>query len=111
MGQLENMKSKIGIDMGDTSQDALLTNCLNDAEELILDYTHLDTVPTRLLRTQVELAIIAYNKLGNEGQKSYSEGGISISFEDVPESIYKKLRAFRVLPKVVKTNEAEAETS
>lgn len=93
--QIDTLKLKLGIN--DTGQDALLQEYLDDAEEFILDTTHKDIIPDKLLRTQVELAIIYYNKQGIEGQTSHSEGGISRNFSDIPESILKKIRSCRKL--------------
>ena len=98
--QLEKMKTKLGISMGDTSQDGLLKLFLEDAESEILELTHLDQLPNKLLSSQVELAIIYYNKLGIEGQTSHSEGGISRSYKDgIPDNIMKKIRSCRKLPR------------
>lgn len=97
MEQLEKLKLKLGIT--DNSQDALLQVRLDDAADFITAITNTEDVPHKLLSTQEELAIIAYNKQGIEGQISHSEGGISRTFEDVSESTMKKIRSFRKLPK------------
>lgn len=99
MTQLEKLKLKLGMNIPDTSKDDVLQVYLDDASEYILSQTHLETIPTTLLSTQVELAIIYYNKQGIEGQTAHSEGGISRSFEDIPESILKKIRSCRRLPR------------
>lgn len=96
LAQLDQLKLKL--DISDADKDALLQEYLDDAQEFILDTTHLDAVPEKLLRTQVELAIIYYNKQGIEGQTAHSEGGISRTFIDIPESIMKKIKSFRKLP-------------
>lgn len=95
---LSRLKLKLGIN--DVLQDELLDLYLEDAKDTILELTHLSEVPTSLLSTQVELAIVMYNKEGIEGQTSHSEGGISRSFEDdIPKGIMKKIRAARRLPR------------
>ncbi|WIF95025.1 phage head-tail connector protein [Caminicella sporogenes] len=94
------MKIKLGISLGDTSQDDLLILYLEDAKNEILELTHLEEIPDKLLSTQVELAIIYYNKRGIEGQTSHGEGGISRSFEEgIPKNIMKKILAYRRLPR------------
>lgn len=86
--------------MEDVSQDDLLNIYLEDAKDTILELTHLPEVPVNLLRAQIELAIVYYNKEGIEGQTGHSEGGISRSFEEgIPESIMKKIRSARRLPR------------
>lgn len=99
MSQLEKLKLKLGDSIADTSQNDLLQMYLDDANDYILSQTHLDAVPTVLLSTQAELAIIYYNRQGIEGQTAHSEGGISRNFEGIPESISKKIRSYRKLPR------------
>lgn len=100
MEQLDKLKIKLGIPMEDVSQDDLLNIYLEDAKDTILELTHLPEVPVNLLRAQIELAIVYYNKEGIEGQTGHSEGGISRSFEEgIPESIMKKIRSARRLPR------------
>lgn len=97
MSQLEKMKLKL--DEAGNSNDDLLQLYLDDAESDILELIHLDALPIGLLSTQVELAIIYYNKQGIEGQTAHSEGGISRTFEDIPSHMMKKIYRFRKLPR------------
>ncbi|MCM1564920.1 MAG: phage head-tail connector protein [Dehalobacter sp.] len=99
MTQLEKLKIKLGIALADSAKDDLLNLYLTDAEELIIELSHMDAVPTSLSAVQVDLAIIAFNKQGIEGQTAHSEGGISRTFEDIPESMLKKIRSCRRLPR------------
>ena len=99
MTELQKLKIKLGISLTDNSKDELLNLYLSDAEQFILDTTHLQIIPDRLLGAQVDIAIIAYNKQGIEGQTAHSEGGISRTFGDVPDSIMKKIRSCRRLPR------------
>lgn len=68
-----------------------ILQALADAENVVCDLTGRETVPERLLDVQVELAIIAYNKRGAEGESSRSEGGISRTFEELPPLMLKRL--------------------
>ena len=78
----------------------MLTILLEDAEQTLLDLTNQDTLPAQLESTQEDIAILSYNKIGNEGESSRGEGGISRSFEkDLPEPILKKIRKYRRLPR------------
>ncbi len=100
MEQLDRLKIKLGIPLDDVNEDNLLSLYLEDAEDEILELTHLEEIPKKLLPTQIDLAIIMYNKQGIEGQISHSEGGISRSFEEgIPESIMKRIRSCRRLPR------------
>lgn len=74
----------------------LLTVLLEDAEEQVLSYTGRTVLPAALNKAVRDLAVIAYNRLGTEGEASRSESGESYSFEDAPESIYKVLNGYRL---------------
>lgn len=97
LSQLEKLKLKLG----DSSvNEGLLNLYLEDAKDEILTLTHLSEVPSKLLSTQVDLAIFYYNKQGIEGQTSHSEGGVSRTYEkDIPKRLKKKILAFRKLPR------------
>lgn len=67
---------------------------LEDAANAVCDLTGRDEVPERLVDVQVELAIIAYNRRGTEGESSRSEGGISRSFEDLSPLMLARLKNY-----------------
>ncbi len=100
MEQLKRLKIKLGISLEDVTQDDLLNLYLEDSKDTILELTHLKELPTSLNSSQIDLAIVYYNKQGIEGQTSHSEGGVSRSFEeDIPNGIMKKIRSSRRLPR------------
>lgn len=97
MTAMDKLKNRLGISGTDT--DDILTLLLNDAEDTILDIIGRDTLPSRLVSVQVELAVIAYNKQGAEGETSRNEGGISRSFVDgLPAELKSRLLNY---PRVV----------
>lgn len=66
--------------------------CLSMAESKVLDYLGRDAIPKGAESIVIQLAVIYYNRLGNEGETSRSEGGISQSFNaDIPMDIQKQL--------------------
>ena len=66
--------------------------CLSMAVDAVLDYTGRDTLPNGAESIVIKLAIIYYNRLGNEGENSRTEGGISQSFSnDIPKDIQRQL--------------------
>ena len=66
--------------------------CLSMAEDAVLDYIGRESLPTSAESIMIKLAIIYYNRLGNEGETARSEGGISQSFcTDIPEDIQRQL--------------------
>lgn len=78
---------------------ATVETCLSMAEAAVLDYIQRDTLPKGAESVVIKLAVIYYNRLGNEGESSRTEGGISQSFiTDVPKDIQRQL--WRWPPKV-----------
>lgn len=92
MTPLERFELLAGIT--DDSQDGLITALLSDAEDSVRDYIGRDVVPERLVSVQVQLAVIAYNKRGAEGESSRSEGGISQSFDGLPPELMARLKNY-----------------
>ena len=94
MTQLEKLKIKLR-----DTDDKLLTQLLEDAENDILDYTNRNVLLPKMEGLQRDLAIIYYNRLGSEGESSRSERGISVSYQ-MPESIKSRLKSYRRLKAV-----------
>ncbi len=89
----ETLKIRLGI--SDEKQDGLLDVLLSDARDTVLDIIGRDELPARLMGVQVELAVIAYNRQGAEGESSRSEGGISRSFiDDLPMEMQRRLKNY-----------------
>jgi hypothetical protein len=80
----------------DDSKDALLNELLLGAESYIMAVTGRETVPPGLAGAQAELAVMAYNRMGAEGQAAHAEGGFRASFEPLPRMLMGQLMAFRV---------------
>lgn len=76
--------------------DELLSDLLSDAELYVMAYTGRGTVPPELEGTVVELAAIQYNRLGMQGEGSHQEGSVSITMENLPQSIRLLLNRFRL---------------
>ena len=98
MDKLQTLKTLIGVD---DSEDDLLLTLLSLAEGKILErlypYDHSkETMPTRYVGKQIEIAVYLYNKQGAEGQTAHSENGISRTYEsaDVPESMLRGITPF-----------------
>lgn len=69
--------------------------CLSMAQDAVLDYIGRDTLPKGAESIVIKLAVIYYNRLGNEGENSRSEGGISQSFSnDIPADIRRQLQNY-----------------
>lgn len=74
----------------------LLRVLLEDAESFVLLYTGRYVVPDVLRKTVRDLALIAYNRLGTEGESGRSDGGESYNFNDAPKQIFDVLNRFRI---------------
>ncbi len=78
------------------SDDKLLSLLLSDAEEYVLAYTCRTHILPQLEKPVRDLALIAYNRQGTEGETGRSEGGGSYSFDNAPRQIYDVLNRFRL---------------
>ncbi len=81
---------------GQQPGDDLLEELLGAAGALIVAYTGRKAVPEQLVPAQLQLAVIQYNRLGTEGERSRREGGMTLQFLDLPDRITQQLRAYRV---------------
>lgn len=78
-------------------QDAeLLELLLEDAKEYVLSYTNRTVLPEALQKTVRDLAVVALNRLGTEGETARSEGGESYTFADAPKQIFDVLNSHRL---------------
>ena len=66
-------------------EGVLLQILLDDAEQFVLSYTQRNRMIPALEKTVNDLAVIAYNRMGTEGEASRSAAGESYSFEDAPK--------------------------
>lgn len=97
--ELKNSINRLASDLG--IDEAKVTNLINDAVILVLDYTCRDEMADPMWLYVRQLATITYNRESTEGESSRSEGGISQSFvEDIPLNIQRGLNRYR-LGKVV----------
>ena len=78
------------------SDENLLSLLLEDAESEVLAYTNRTHVIDVLKKPIRDLALIAYNRMGTEGESGRSEAGESYSFEEKPKQIYDVLNRYRL---------------
>lgn len=65
---------------------------LSMAQDAVLNYIGRDEIPKGAESIVIQLAVIFYNRLGNEGETARTEGGISQSFSnDIPMDIQRQL--------------------
>lgn len=88
---IEVLVQQLGID------ESMATVLIEDAETLVLDYTYRDSMEDGMWVYARQIATIAFNQQGAEGEASRSEGGVSRSFiTDIPLQIQRGLNRFRV---------------
>lgn len=75
---------------------ALLEILLDDAESFVLSYTNRTRLVTGLEKAVRDLAVIALNRMGTEGESSRSDGGESYSFDSAPKQIYDTMNRYRL---------------
>lgn len=101
MTSLEMLKKLSG-----ESDEKLLSLLLEIAENKMLNYMNRRILPAKLEITKVNWALIAYNRMGMEGESSRAEGGISQAFIEIPADIKIQLNANRLAKVGGKTYEA-----
>lgn len=104
MTELEKLKLLTG-----EKDESLLSLLLSDAEEFVLGYTNRVKMVDQLRKPARDLAVIAYNRMGTEGETGRSEGGESYSFDAAPKHIYDILDRYRLIRIGGKTYEAKTE--
>lgn len=91
MNNIEKLKV-----LTEESDETLLQTLLEDAEDFVLAYTNRTVLPETLNKTVRDLAVIALNRMGTEGETSRSESGESYSFDNAPAGIYRILNKYRL---------------
>lgn len=91
------------------SDDILLSLLLEEATAFVLSYTGRTKIVTGLEKTVRDLAVIALNRIGTEGEASRSGGGESYSFDNAPKHVYDTLDRYRLARIGGKTYEAKTE--
>lgn len=79
------------------TDDALLTDLLEEAGAFIRAYTRRASVPEDLKSAQVRFAVILYNRMGMEGESLHSEGEISHTADALPADLRRWLNAYRLV--------------
>lgn len=91
MDNLDKLKKLTG-----ESDEDLLSLLLEDAESFALSYTNRSHMIQGLEKPIRDLALVAYNRMGTEGESGRSEGGESYSFDAAPKHIYDVLNRYRL---------------
>lgn len=91
MTELEKLKKLTG-----EKDDELLQVLLEDATAWVLAYTNRTRLVSGLDKTVRDLAVIALNRMGTEGEAARTGSGESYTFEDAPKQVYDVLNRYRL---------------
>ena len=91
MTELEKLKKLTG-----EKDDELLQILMVDATAWVLSYTNRTRLVSGLDKTVRDLAVIALNRMGTEGEAARTGSGESYTFNDAPRQIYDVLNRYRL---------------
>ena len=92
MTELEKLKKLTG-----EKDEELLQILMEDATAWVLAYTNRTRLVSGLDKTIRDLAVIALNRIGTEGEAARTGSGESYTFEDAPKQIYDVLNRKRIM--------------
>ncbi|WP_411842120.1 phage head-tail connector protein [Salinicoccus sp. HZC-1] len=90
MAALDDVKTLIGLT--DTTQDKTLNLIIGMTERRLMSFlpVEVETLPVEMQDIVVEVTIMRYNRIGNEGMESESIEGRSMTFNDDDFRAYRK---------------------
>lgn len=91
MTELEKLKVQTG-----ESDETLLSLLLENSTEYVLAYTGRSHMIPALNQPVRELAVIALNRMGTEGESGRSGAGESYTFDNAPKRIFDVLNRYRL---------------
>ena len=91
MTDLEMLKKITG-----ESDEELLSLLLTMTEEKVLSLANRSKIIFPLKPAVRDWAVVAYNRLGMQGETSRSEGGISSAFAEIPKEIDETIKRYRL---------------
>lgn len=91
MTELEKLKTLTG-----ESDEMLLSLLLEEATAFVLAYTNRTKLVSGLDKAVRDLAVIAMNRIGTEGETGRTGAGESYSFDNAPKQIYDILNRYRL---------------
>ena len=91
MTELEKLKKLTG-----EKDEELLQILMEDATAWVLAYTNRTRLVSGLDKAVRDLAVIALNRMGTEGESARTGSGESYTFNDAPKQIYDTLNRYRL---------------
>ena len=87
--------------------EELVEVVLEDSKDWVLAYTGRKKMIPELKKTVRDLAVVAINRMGTEGESSRTGAGESYNFDNAPKQIYDVLNRYRLVRVGGVTYEAE----
>jgi hypothetical protein len=78
------------------NDEPLISAIWEQAQSVVLELTNRKEFVIELEAITLDIAVIMSNRLGTEGETSRTEGGISISFDDLPYSLQCRISNYRL---------------
>ena len=102
MTEIEKLKKLTG-----ESDEELLFLLLEEAEAFVLSYTNRTKLVYGLDKAVRDLAVIALNRMGTEGESGRSGAGETYSFDNAPKQVYDLMDRYRLVRIGGKAHEAK----
>lgn len=102
MTDIEKLKKLTG-----ESDEELLFLLLEEAEAFVLSYTNRTKLVSGLDKAVRDLAVIALNRMGTEGENGRSGAGETYSFDNAPKQVYDLMDRYRLVRIGGKAHEAK----
>ena len=95
MELIDKVKLYLNIPIDDTSKDNLLLLLIEQSQNEFLAYCNRDDVPALASNVLIDMCIIKYNLMGQEGYASTSFSGASETIATYPPQLIKALNRWR----------------
>ena len=102
MTEIEKLKKLTG-----ESDEELLFLLLEEAEAFVLSYPNRTKLVSGLDKAVRDLAVIALNRMGTEGESGRSGAGETYSFDNAPKQVYDLMDRYRLVRIGGKAHEAK----
>lgn len=103
MTDIEKLKKLTG-----ENDEELLFLLLEEAESFVLSYTNRTKLVSGLDKAVRDLAVIALNRMGTEGETGRSGAGETYSFDNAPKQVYDTMNRYRLARIGGKAHETKA---
>lgn len=92
---IDKVKLYLNIPIDDTSKDNLLLLIIEQSQNEFLAYCNRDDVPALAANVLIDMCVIKYNLMGQEGYASTSFSGVSETIANYPPQLIKSLNRWR----------------